>query len=236
MNRVWLLMVVLACPVLTLAQSRPPGSGGNRAPYQPVVAAPTTTVYGGGGWGGYGGASTAAGSAMNGMSQVISSAGQYNLDTSAAAVNMTQAQSNALQNQVQACNTFWEMQNTGRAQRAAQRGPPPTPEQIARMARMGMPRPLSPSEMDPVSGRLTWPDALQDTSFDAERRELDQIFAKRANYGGIDHSDREQVRQVVDTMFDGLKAQIKQIPPQTYADSRRFLQSLVYAATKTTLD
>jgi hypothetical protein len=173
---------------------------------------------------------------MSGMSQVISAAGQYNLATSAAAVNMTQAQSNAMQNQIQSANTFWELRNIGRAQRAAEAGPPSTPEQLARIARAGAPKALTPSQMDPVSGRLNWPDALQDTSFDSDRHELDQLFAKRATYGGLDQSERSQVRESTNTMFAGLKAQIRQIPPQTYVDSRTFLQSLVYAATTTTLD
>jgi hypothetical protein len=138
-------MVVLALPVLALAQNTFPGAREETRPYQPAVAAPSTTVYGGGGWGGNSGGGTVAGSAMNGMSQVISAAGQYNLNTSAAAINMTQAQSNAMQNQVQSVNTFWEMRNIGKAQRAAERGPNLTPEQIARMAREGVPRPLTPS-------------------------------------------------------------------------------------------
>jgi hypothetical protein len=233
----WLVKALLLYSVLTLAQGGEPveGPGGNPRPYQPAVAPPTTAVYAGGGWPGNSGGTTVAGSAMQGMSQVISAAGQYNLNTSAAAINMTQADSNAMHNQVQAVNTFWETQNIGRAQRAAERGPNLTPEQIARIARDGVPRALTPSQMDPVSGRLNWPDALQDASFEPQRSELDQVFGKWAKYGGLDYSERSQVRQTVDTMFDGLKAQIRQIPPQVYAASRSFLQSLVYAATKTTL-
>ena len=240
MNRIWILMLVLACPILTLAQSGVPNSsepGRTSPPYQPAVPPPTTKVYGGGGWGGYGGgASTAAGSAMQGMSQVISAAGQYNLATSAAAINMTQAQSNEMQNQVQAGNTFWEMRNIGRAQRAAERGPRPDRRSNSpAWPATACPRPLTPSQMDPVSGRLNWPDALQDASFESQRSELDQLFAKWAKYGGLDYADQSQVRQTVDTMFDGLKAQIRQIPPQDYVACRSFLQSLVYAATKTNL-
>ncbi len=238
MNRLWILMLVLACPGLVLGQERVPGTSGagdvSRS-YRPAVAAPTANVYGGGGWGGYGGASTAAGSAMQGMSQVISSAGQYNLNTSAAAINMTQAQSNAMQNQVQACNTFWELRNIGRAQRAAERGPDLTPEQLARIAHSGIPRALTPSQLDPVTGRLNWPDALQDPSFQPQRSELDPLFVKLATYGGLDYADKTQVRENVNSMFDGLKALIRQIPPPDYVACRTFLQSMLYAATKTAL-
>ena len=91
------------------------------------------------------------------MSQVISAAGQYNLATSAAAINMTQAESNQLRNNVQGVQTFWQMRDIGRAEREKERGPRLTPEQLARMARDGAPRGLSASQIDPVSGVLYWP-------------------------------------------------------------------------------
>ena len=45
-----------------------------------------------------------------------------------------------------------------------------------------------------------------------------------------------KVRQTVDAMFDQLKEQIREIPPQDYVACRSFLQSLSYAATKTELN
>jgi hypothetical protein len=236
MKRVFFLLIVVACAAAGWAQTASPPYQSTvprtgAAPYQPAVPPPTTNVYGGGGWYGNSGGGTVAGSALNGMSQVISAAGQYNLATSAAAINMTQAQSNEMQNQVQAVNTFWETRNIGKAQRAADRGPPPTAEQIARMARMGMPSPLTPSQLDPVSGRLNWPDALQNPTFDAQRGELDQMFAKRASYGGLDYADRDQVSETIDSMVDELKARIRDIPPQAYTLSKSFLRSMLYAST-----
>ena len=38
-----------------------------------------------------------------------------------------------------------------------------------------MPKPLEPSQMDPVNGQITWPSALQQDSFAAQRGEVDQI-------------------------------------------------------------
>jgi hypothetical protein len=192
-------------------------------------------VYGGGEWG-YGTPTTAAGSAMSGMSQVISSAGQYNLATSAAAVNMTQAQRNQIQNDMLATSTYFDMRAANRAARDAEAGPKPSMEQLVRIARQGTPKPLNTTQMDPVSGRLIWPDVLQDASFASQRSEVDEIFAKRASYGGLAYSDQAKVRQTIDAMFDELKARIRAIPPQDYVTSRSFLQSLVYAASKTELE
>ena len=169
------------------------------------------------------------------MSQVISAAGQYNLNTSAAAVNYTEAESNALRNDVQGVETFWQMRNIGRAEREKERGPRLTPEQLARMAHDGAPRGLTTSQIDPATGALNWPAPLQDASFQAPRSVVNECTAKWAKYGVLDFNDQTQVRQNIDTMFDGLKSQIGNLPPQSYVGSRTFLQSLLYATTKTTL-
>jgi hypothetical protein len=235
MNRKWILALMVACPVMALAQTGPArsASSGNAQPYQPAVPAPTANVYGGGGWGGNSGASTAAGSALGGMSQVISAAGQYNLSTSAAAVNMTQAEHNQIQNDMLATDTYFQMRATNRAARETEREPKPTMEQLVRISREGVPKPLNTSQVDPVTGRVAWPGTLQDASFDAQRAEVDQLFAQWATHGGLPYSEQSKVRQAVDTMLAGLKAQIRQIPPQTYVACRGFLQSLCYAASKT---
>ncbi len=228
MKRIWIFMILIACPVMTLGQG---GSGS----YQPAVPAPSTTVYGGGGGYGYGGAQTAQGAALQGMSQVISAAGQYNLATSAAAINMTEAQSNQLRNNVQGVETFWQMRNIGRAEREKERGPRPTPEELARRARAGAPRGLSASQIDAVTGALYWPAALQDAMFQAQRSTVDEYTTKWVKYGALDYADQTQVRENIDSMFDGLKSQISSIPPQDYVACRTFLQSLLYATTRTTL-
>ena len=36
-------------------------------------------------------------------------------------------------------------------------------EQIVRIAREGVPKPVNPSQMDPVTGQINWPDALSKT-------------------------------------------------------------------------
>ena len=162
MNRMCILMLVVAYPVMAWAQTGSPDASSR--PYQPAVPA-ATTVNTYGGYPGYSGGGTAAGNAMNGMASVISAKGDYNLSTSAAAINMTQAQKNEIQNRQLYTNTYFEMRATNKAAREKEAGPPPTMEQIARMARQGVPKPLNPTQVDPVTGQINWPSALQDDSF-----------------------------------------------------------------------
>ncbi len=197
-------------------------------PYQPAVPAASTNYYGGGGWGGSGGG-TVAGNAMNGMANVISAQGQRNLSNSAAAINWSQARSNEIQNHMQYTNTYFAMREAN--QKATARGPRPTMQQLAFIARNGSPSPLAPNQMDPVTGRLYWPNALQQDSFASQRQVVDQAFTMLSRYGALVYANQTQTRDAIKDMFQQLKAQIDQIPQQDYISCRTFLNRLLYAAT-----
>jgi hypothetical protein len=181
------------------------------------------------------GPQSAPGAALQGMSQVINSAGQYNLATSLAAVNITSAQSNELRNQVQAVQAFWAKRNIGAAERQRERGPRPSPEEFARMARAAAPRTLNAGQIDPASGDLNWPPALQYEIFASHRSAIDQCTAKWAKYGALDYTDQERVRAHVNAAFNKLKSQIAFVPPHDYIECRAFLESLLFSTTRSVL-
>jgi hypothetical protein len=205
--------------------------------YQPAI--PAASNYGGygGGYPGYNyGGTTAAGSAMQGMASAISAMGDYNLATSAAAVNMTQAQRNDIQNRQQWTNTYFEMRAANRAARAAEQGPAASQEQLVRISAARVPKPLGASDVDPVSGRIVWPELLQAGLFDQERAMLDQIASKRANYGSLGLSDASQATSAIESMSGMLQGHVRSAPPQQYAASKRFLKSLMFDMTKSPLN
>ena len=74
------------------------------------------------------------------------------------------------------------------------------------------------------------------TNLRRTRTELDQLLAKQATYGRLDYADQTKARQSIETMFAGLKSQIKDVPPQDWVASQSFLKSLNYAVTKTEID
>ncbi len=230
MKRLAIFTILFVGPVLALGQQNA------TAPLQPnnapIVPPPVTQVYNGG-YGGWGGGQTPEGAALQGLSQVISAAGQAHLANSAAAINYTQAESNQLRNNVQGVQTFWAMRDIGRAEREKERGPRPTPEDLARFARQGAPRQLNTNQIDPVTGQLHWPSALQLDMFNEQRAPVDELAAKWVKYGTLPFTDQTTMRQNIDTMFDALRGKISEIPPQDYVQCRGFLQSLLYATTQT---
>jgi hypothetical protein len=239
MNRWYLFMVFVAFPAMILAQtgsSQPGGPNYSSQPYTPAVPA-ASMVTGYGGYPGYvGGGTTAAGSAMNGLGNAMSSAGSMHLSNSAAAINMTQAQKNEIQNRQLGETTYFQMRSENQAWQKAQQGPQATKEQVARWARDAAPKPVTTSEVDPTSGKINWPDALTQDSYAPQRANLDQLLAKKATYGRLSYEDQGEARKTIENMFGMLKSQIKEIPPQQYADSRSFLRSIIYATSKSELN
>jgi hypothetical protein len=219
-------LALLVLISMALAQQPP-----TEQPYQPAVPPPSMGAYGGGyGYGMTGGVgSTAAGSAMTGMANVVSAKGDYNLATSAAAVNMTQAQRNEIQNRQLYTNTYFEMRETNRQARAAESGPRLTAEQISRIAHETAPKPLSSSEVNHVTGKLNWPDVFQMDVFSADRANFERLMGSYSQVGTLSYGDKTKARALINNMAKELKQRIREIPGPDYIASRSFLESLMYS-------
>jgi hypothetical protein len=188
-------------------------------------------------WGGYYGgypypmqapATTVGQSYAMGMSDVVRSKGAYNLMTSEAAINATEAQKNEIQNREQWTNTYFQMRKENKEARAEERGPRPTAEDIVRYAQMGKPKPLGPNQLDAVSGKIYWPLALTTDKFASGRSQLDELFAKRARYGDISMGDLMNIVNITNELTEQLKQEIKNIPTPEYIKAKSFLTSLAY--------
>ncbi|MCH8858930.1 MAG: hypothetical protein IID54_05035, partial [Proteobacteria bacterium] len=106
--------------------------------------------YGYGGWGNGGG--TVAGNYLTGLGRAIRAQGQYNLDTSAATINLEEARTRQIDNRKLWTNTYFEMRKVNQASRDAERRPRGTPETRVRLAQEAAPNRFSPGELDPVTG------------------------------------------------------------------------------------
>jgi hypothetical protein len=160
------------------------------------------------------------------MANVIQSAGTANLNNSAAAINYTQARSMELDNRLKSTNTYFEMRAANKAYREAERGPRPTAADLARYAKLGAPQPLSPSELDPLTGAIRWPVILMEDNFEAARKELDQAFEQRAKDGYLRLDGIQAATAATDQMLADMRTNISEYPPQLYSSTRRFLDSV----------
>jgi hypothetical protein len=214
--------------------AQPSGSSSNSAtPYQPSVPSSSSFNAYGGVYGGGGG--TVEGSAMRGMASVISASGDYNLATSAAAVNATQAIKQDIVNRQDATQAYFAMRETNRQDVSAHRSKPLSQEQLVRIAASAAPKQLTSNDVDPVSGRIAWPDLLQDDAFAADRAAVEKLLIKRSQYGHLGISDQTDGGQAIERMTAKLQANAKSVSAQQYMAGKNFLKSLMYSLTKSQL-
>lgn len=173
--------------------------------------------------------STAGESYARGMADLTRSRGVANYANSEAAINLTQATSNHIDNRAKATTTYFSMRAENRQARAAERGPRPTSEQLLHYAQAGKPQQLKPEQLNPSDGQINFPRALRKESFATDRQQLEQISSRRAAAGNkISDDDFYKAQDLIKDMEKDLKAQVSDIEPQEYIDSKQFLQSLAF--------
>ena len=217
-----LALVVALGVTVAKAQEGDAGYGVSSGGYYGVPA------YGGGFWGGGPRhSSTFQEGVMRGMGDLVRSVGQANLSNSLAARNIEEARSRYIDNRLKATDAYFSMRQRNREARAAEQGPRPTSEQLFRLAKQGVPKRMSPSELDPITGGINWPLVLKGDEFAPYREKIDQLFAQRAkSQGHISMDEYQSIEQATKEMEAELKKYVRDIPPQQYTEARSFLGSL----------
>jgi hypothetical protein len=240
----YLMMAAVAASAFAAAPTFAAGGvamngGGNAMTATGSVLSPnsqSTIPYPGGGWGGgygYWGyqGTTIAGSYARGLAAVIRAKGDYNMATSAAAVNWSVARGREIENDRLWVKTYFDLREMNRAYRLAeikrQRG---NPADFARYAQAGRPKLLSNRQLDAVTGQIRWPILLTAAGFDQQRAALEKIFTARAYRGVLGADDFISAVRTIDKMSVQLADNITNVPPQAYVDARSFLRSLAYEA------
>jgi hypothetical protein len=127
------------------------------------------------------GGSTAAGDAARGMSGIISAQGERNLSNSQAAINLTDARSNQIDNQIKSVNAYWEKKGIYNEHQAEEN------QEIQRQRNEYMAthrlQSLTPEEFDRATGQVNWLKVLEQPSYTQYRSKLDELFKKRSYQG-----------------------------------------------------
>jgi len=128
-------------------------------------------------------AATAGESYARGISGIISSQGQKNLSDSQAAINLTDARSNQIDNQVKSVNAYWEKKGVYQ-QHLEEYNKEVEAKRQRYIARRGS-LDLSTDEFDRTTGQIDWPKILQQSAYDPYRTKLDTIFHDRSYNGAL---------------------------------------------------
>jgi hypothetical protein len=181
-----------------------------------------------GGGGSYGGG-TADGNYLSGWSQVIRSQGDYNLSTSQGLINYEEARAKYIDNTNRWTQAYFQMREANQAYQLqnAQRNRH-TPEAIAQAAASELPRKLSSRELDPMTGRIAWPEVLMDQQFADLRSDIEDLFDARARTKrGLATSVK--IRDDARLMMDRLRENLEYMPANDFIAARKFILALDYA-------
>lgn len=184
------------------------------------------------GWpyGGYYASTPGEGAAM-GMAAMVASSGMATLMGSKAAVNVQEAGSIYIDNTVKATQAYIDRKRMLASYQDSLRKPPPSEEQLYRMAQIGLPKNLGANQLDPVSGDIAWPVVLRDEPFASYRDTAQKFFHEAvANSQNFTYDSYSQLRESSDECLAELKSRIKSYRPNDYIQAKKFVESLAYAA------
>jgi hypothetical protein len=163
---------------------------------------------------------------QRGYADVVRSYGMANLLNSQAANQIEQARKAYIENQLRATQTYFEMRRYNTEARRAARSTPLSLEQYVRLARAEAPDPLSPTQLDPLTGTINWPAPLRQPAYEAFRKRIERLFQDRAT-GYVVYGEIQQAVQEFEAL---LRADLEKFPPNDYVAAKKFLDSLAYAA------
>ena len=175
-------------------------------------------------------ASTVAEGQGNAISAVTRSKGQYQLDTSKARINNAQANAMDMQNRKQLSKDYFETQNVNKQDRFgdyADRKKQHEKDALFQYGSEGRPTRLTSSELDPVTGQVTWPIVLEAPAFSQYTKPIDEAFVTRAETKSrFNYKTYKQVNKDCDGIDDELRSQMKEIGTNDYATAKGFVKRL----------
>lgn len=177
--------------------------------------------------------STLAEGAQRGRAAVIQAWGNYELSTSQAAILRQQARWLDRENDlkyVQARLAWKEMLRDARLRAREQRETAITDGQKKLAARQAtdyrIAYQLSADELDPVTGTIHWPAALQHAKFRSDRERVNELMRQLASYGDAQSGAAHEVVRCTDRLIRGLRVDSQVVPRDQYLAAQKFLRGL----------
>jgi hypothetical protein len=182
-------------------------------------------------WGWDTAGSTPAGSYLQGLASVVRAQGDYNLSTSAAAINLTTAARQNIQNQKDYVEAYFAIRAFNRQARDAENAKQrQIVQEWLRFHPSVKPKRLTSSELDPVSGTINWPILLQSNELAGTRQDIQKAFAERHRIGMMGLDNYRLVQQITGNLLTEMLNKIQRFAPSEYMQAKRFIEALIYEA------
>ncbi len=195
--------------------------------YRPPYASPYAyypPAYGGNYY--YGAGYSPVEGVQRGFASVLRGAGEAAESFSRARINNEEARSKYIDNKMKWTEMYWKRKRFAEAQRAQDY----YEEQEKRLEWMASrrnrsPETLMPSQYNPQTGFIEWPEPLQDLAFADLRSAIEEQLQILSTSGTNANADRVSV--MAREMQDLLRDRIREMPANDYIGARKFLDRLI---------
>lgn len=184
--------------------------------------------YGGGGGFTQDPISAYANAEYSGISNMIRAQGQHEKDNSEAMINQERARTVYLDNRQRAFYSQLRRRAIAARHQLAQEEHDKRVERNQRVEAFlaaHQPTPLEHRHLDPWTGDINWPTALQADDFADQRQTLESLFARHVQSRYASDAS-EEIATSVREMKDLLRSKILDLPPNQYSDARKFLDRM----------
>jgi hypothetical protein len=169
--------------------------------------------------------STVEEGSQRGYADIVRSYGMASLLDAQAANQFEQARKQYIENQLKAVQTYVEARRVNAEYRFATRKPLPL-EEYVRFAREQAPEPLTATQLDQLTGSISWPAPLRKPEYEAFRKRIDRLFQDRA----VGYAAYGEIPAACEEFAQRVNADIMQFPPNDYIAAKKFLESLAWTA------
>jgi hypothetical protein len=190
------------------------------------------------GYGSYGyHASTAAEGFLRGRAAVIDSVGNFEVNDAQAGILLEQGRALNRENnlkQTESLHLQRKMWDDARVQaRKARESRLAEGQQLLAERRSTVYRDayqLAAEELNFKTGEITWPDALRDGRFEANRARLEEMFRQHVGYGMPRANVAREIARSVDQWSRVLRSEVSSMSREDYLAAQKFLLGLKYGA------
>jgi hypothetical protein len=197
-----------------------------------VIAPPPISNSNYSGYGSYGSnPGTAAGSYLYGLGDVVRAQGEYNLNSSAAAVNLTEARRRELDNWKNYVDAYYYTRRVYQNELAEKTAKDRkyNEEWVRNHASM-KPQRLQATELDPLTGKIQWPVVLRTGGYEDQCAQLQKLFQERAKYGALSYESYQKVTKLTNAILADLRTNIRNYSSNDWLAAKDYLEKLAYEA------
>lgn len=205
---------------------------------QPPAAAPVPRVnrwYRGPGYAdgnayNYGYSSTPIEGAQRGYAEVIRASGEAAVAHADSLLTYEEARSRYLDNKLKWTEIYWARKRLTEEERQKDYDKERARRDAWRYNRTRSVARLNPNQLDPTTGKVYWPTALQAPAFYGYTKKLDELFLVRAQTASVPGLNQD-INRTTQAMKDELKDHIHDMTPNEYLEARKFVDALNYEVT-----